>query len=340
MTKSNLPFLIALAILLGACGVKAPPIPPDVLVPKAITDLQGRVREGELYLSWSIPRENTDGSKPVDLVGFRVLRREEKGGCVECPGEFLVRTHLDLRAAGDYRLERGTLTWRDQDLKEGIIYIYKILGINHWGYPSPASNEVIIQWGTPPAPPSSPKGEGRDGSVLLRWEPTEGADAYNIYRRLEGTPFPASPVNKTAIKMEDYLDKGLRNEMKYYYVVRGVKFYGETPVEGKSSEEIATIPVDTTPPRPPIGLIAIPQEEGIELDWFPNEEADLLGYNVYRQDEPGGEFRKINEKVIQETHFLDLSAEKGRAYYYAVTAVDNSPRRNESSLFRSVKGEY
>ncbi|MBW2039679.1 MAG: hypothetical protein JRI46_08800 [Deltaproteobacteria bacterium] len=340
LKKSILPLLTLLIILVGGCGVKAPPIPPDVLVPKAISDLQGKVREGELYLSWSVPRENMDGSKPVDLVGFRVLRREEARGCVECPGEFRIRADLDLRAPEGYRLERGTLTWRDEDLREGTIYIYKVIGINHWGYPSPPSNEAMIQWGAPPAPPSSLKGEGRDRSVLLSWKPVEGADGYDIYRRQEGNPFPSDPLNKTPVKEETYLDKGLQNERKYLYVVRGVKVCGETPVEGKSSEEIAAIPIDITPPLPPSGLIAIPQEEGIELDWFPNEEADLLGYNVYRREVSEGELRKINKKVIEETHFLDLSAERGKSYYYAITAVDNSPRCNESPLSRLVKVEY
>ncbi len=145
MLKNTFPLLIILIILVGGCGVKAPPIPPDVLVPKAISDLQGKVREGELYLSWGVPRKNVDGSKPADLVTFRVLRREERGGCLECPGEFKIRADLDLRAPGDYRLERGTVTWRDEDLREGTIYIYKVLSINHWGYPSTPSNELIIQ---------------------------------------------------------------------------------------------------------------------------------------------------------------------------------------------------
>ena len=236
--KKILFILTILIIIVGGCGVKAPPIPPDVLVPTTISDLEGRVHEGKVYLSWSLPRENIDGSKPPDLVTFRVLRREERGGCLECPGEFMVRTSLDLRAPKGYQLEENTATWIDEDLREGTIYIYRVIGINHWGYPSTPSNEVIIRWGTPPPPPLALKGEERYGSVLLIWEPTAGTNAYNIYRRQEGILYPLDPVNKTPVQENQYTDTDIQKEKTYFYVVRGVRFVGETPVEGQSSAEI------------------------------------------------------------------------------------------------------
>jgi len=149
--------LIALAfvILAGGCGVKAPPIPPDVLVPKGATDLRGTVKEETFELTWSMPKANRDGSKPVDLVRFLVLRRDETRGCPECPGEFQVRAELDLRSPEGYLLEKNTVTWVDRDLKEGVIYMYKVVGVNHWGYQGPPSNEVMIKWGAPQEPPAS-----------------------------------------------------------------------------------------------------------------------------------------------------------------------------------------
>ena len=151
MKKAILPIVMLLVILAWGCGVKAPPIPPDVLVPEAITDLRGTVsREEAFYLTWSLPKENMDGSRPVDLVGFLVLRRDETGGCPECPGEFTVKAELDLREPQGYILEDDTVTWKDSGLTEGVIYMYKIIGVNHWGYQGPPSNQVMITWGAPP----------------------------------------------------------------------------------------------------------------------------------------------------------------------------------------------
>ncbi len=152
--KKMLPIWILLVILVMGCGVKTNLVPPDVLVAKAIKDLQGTVKEETFELTWSVPKANVNGSTPVDLVQFRVLRREETGGCPECPGEFKKRAELDLRTPKGYLLEKNTATWADKELNEGVIYMYKIVGVNHWGYPSAPSNEVMIKWAAVPAPPA------------------------------------------------------------------------------------------------------------------------------------------------------------------------------------------
>ncbi len=151
--KKMLPIWIFLAILAWGCGVKTDLVPPDVLVAKAIKDLQGTVKEETFELTWSVPKANAKGTEPVDMVQFRVLRREETGGCPECPGEFKKRAELDLRTPKGYSLEKNTATWVDKDLKEGVIYMYKVVSINHWGYPSAPSNEVMIKWAAAPEPP-------------------------------------------------------------------------------------------------------------------------------------------------------------------------------------------
>jgi hypothetical protein len=160
MMKKTLPIFILLIIFAGGCGAKTSLTPPDVLVAKPISDLQGTVKEEALYLTWSVPQENLNGSKPVDLVRFQVLRRDETKGCTECPGEFKVRADLDLRSPQGYLREDRTMTWVDKDLKEGVIYMYKVISINHWGYQSPPSNEVMIRWGAPPLPPSPTSTQG------------------------------------------------------------------------------------------------------------------------------------------------------------------------------------
>ena len=70
---------IALSIFLlwVACGKKGPPVSLDRIVPEVIRDLQASVRKERVILQWSFPRENTDGSDLVDLVGFKVLREKE-----------------------------------------------------------------------------------------------------------------------------------------------------------------------------------------------------------------------------------------------------------------------
>ena len=154
---------IVLIMLTGGCGVKTALTPPDVLVAKTITNLQGAAKEGTYVLTWSVPQANKDGSRPVDLVRFRVLRRDELKGCLECPGEFRIRAELDLRTPQGYSREDNTIQWQDKDLKEGVIYIYRVISVNHWGYQSAPSNDVVITWGATPTPSAQPGAQQKQG---------------------------------------------------------------------------------------------------------------------------------------------------------------------------------
>jgi hypothetical protein len=44
--------------------------------------------------------------------------------------------------------QNDTVVWKDLGLTGGVIY--KSVGVNHWGYKGPPSNEVMITWGASP----------------------------------------------------------------------------------------------------------------------------------------------------------------------------------------------
>jgi fibronectin type 3 domain-containing protein len=86
--------------------------------------------------------------------------------------------------------------------------------------------------------------------------------------------------------------------------------------------------------------VAIPLRNGIELNWRRNREPDLLGYHVYRRKLGEGEFKKLTESPLAKENYLDTQVELEQDYEYAVTAVDNSPHRNESPLSEEVRVRY
>lgn len=77
------PILFALA-LLPACGRKTPPRPPELVRPQAIRDLQAERHQDGILLSWKRPEKYADGTRMIDLAGFRVQRR-----CADGPFESL-----------------------------------------------------------------------------------------------------------------------------------------------------------------------------------------------------------------------------------------------------------
>jgi fibronectin type 3 domain-containing protein len=119
-----------------------------------------------------------------------------------------------------------------------------------------------------------------------------------------------------------------------------VKRVVKTDVEGKGSPGIAVTPIKTTPPGAPVGLAAIPLKEGMELSWRKNPEPDILGYYVYRRKPGEEEFKRLNEHPLTKETYLDTDVVSEQEYEYAVTAVDNSLRRNESPRSEEVRVKY
>lgn len=80
-----------------------------------------------------------------------------------------------------------------------------------------------------------------------------------------------------------------------------------------------------------------------ELQWTPNTEPDLDGYNVYREDGVTTCLIKINTTSILAPRYVDAGLAYGTTYTYAVTAVDASGNESEPSERASgvtVRGEY
>jgi fibronectin type 3 domain-containing protein len=338
----SLILLIILMLLMGACGKKGPPIPWETVVPKRIVDLEAIPRDGGLFLEWTSPKENTDKSPLTNLAKIQILRSEgilingECRGCGEKP-QVIYERKVEVKE----EMAGKKITVFFDNLEAGKVYVYQVISINRRGYPSSPSNPVTVYWEPPPQPPGMVRGEQGDRGVDLYWEPVEGATGYNVYRRMEGeNEFPFNPLNREPLKLTQYTDLGVQNNIKYIYSVRAVKRVVKADIEGKGSPGIAVTPVKLTPPSAPAGLLAIPLKEGIELDWTKNPEPDILGYNVYRRRPGEKDFKKLNEIPLEKETYLDTHVELKQDYEYAVTAVDNSPRRNESPLSEEVRVKY
>ncbi len=106
---------------------------------------------------------------------------------------------------------------------------------------------------------------------------------------------------------------------------------------GSGSSRVAGAPFDisfdTTPPGAPAGLVATPGDGTVGLTWAANGEPDLAGYNVYRSTtSPVALTSPINgATLVASPAFVDNSVTNGTAYFYVVTAVDDSTNESTAS---------
>jgi fibronectin type 3 domain-containing protein len=334
-------FLALILIVTGGCGKKGPPVPWETIVPKRIVDLEAVSREGRLLLEWTAPKENTDKSILIDLASFQILRSEGVligGECKGCGEKPKVVYEMKLDRKEEVVGKKMSIFIEDQEA--GKVYVYQVVSFNRRGYPSAPSNPVWVYWDSPPQQPIGVRGEQGDKRVDLTWEPVGSATGYNIYRKLEEEVFPLKPLNREPLTITQYTDLNVENEKKYIYSIRAVKRVVKTDIEGKGSVDISVIPTDLIPPISPLGLVAIPLKDGIELNWRKNREPDLLGYYVYRRKPGEKEFKRLNESPLTKETYLDNQVELGQDYEYTVTAVDTSIRKNESPFSEEVRVKY
>ena len=328
-------------ILIMGCGRKADPVPWETVVPKRIVDLRGVTREGRLILEWTAPKENTDKLPLVDLAEFKVLRSdgiligEECRGCSEKPK---VVYEMKVDSAEEAKGKKMSVVF--EDLEPQKVYVYTVVSINRRGHPGSPSNPVEIYWDEPLQPPGAVRGERGDKRVDLAWEPVEGATGYNLYRREEGKAFPMTPLNREPLGLTEYTDLTVTNETRYSYSIRTVRRLGKTDLEGKGSLGLPLTPTDLIPPSAPSGLVAIPLQGGMELNWERNREPDLLGYYVYRRKLGEQEYRRLNPSPLAKEIYLDEDVELGQDYDYVVTAVDNAAQKNESPYSEEMRIKY
>ncbi len=92
---------------------------------------------------------------------------------------------------------------------------------------------------------------------------------------------------------------------------------------------------DSLPPAAPSGLRVYAARDGqIGIEWRPNSEYDLIGYNIYRSINKPNRFVLLN--FTRNTFFIDDSLEYDTTYYYRISAIDKLKRESPKSDYVSA----
>jgi hypothetical protein len=345
-------FLIFTAAIWG-CGKKALPVAPESFAPEAVTDLRAWVKEDGVHLSWSFPSRNKDGTRLEDLAGFQILRRTRALGpsaCPDCPQKFEGVGVIDLQFPKEGRLEGRRAWWQDANVEIQHEYTYLVVGYNRHQTFGAESNRVNLSFHQPPAAVRNVKIKPDDRLLEISWdfvprlktgEVMSDPGGFHVYRRSEGGEFGFLPVNQDPVSQSPYRDLRLENGKRYEYVIRALRNFRGTLIEGPASAVEAGIPEKTVPPSQPTGFVGVVRGEadkkGAELRWNRNPEADIAGYDLYRQEKGKGPVIKLNPRPITDPYFFDATADPGKTYIYRLKAIDNSTRRNESEFSREAE---
>lgn len=328
-------------MLAAACGKKLLPLPPDEVLPAAVREFR-LSQEGEaLVLSWLLPRVNRLGQPLTQVAGCRVYRCEvaAPGGAAQapCPANFFPYADLDLAYPQEGEVRGEAFIFRDRKLAPDHRYFYRVAAYDQDGNLGGWSPTLSHIWGWLPRAPRDLDAVPGDRVVALHWSPvsrlTNGTPArdlagYLVFRREGSGAFiriTPEPLVRSA-----YQDVAVQNEVSYTYQVQAVRRLGGNELASEGSPQRTAKPVKLTPPPPLLGLLALPGPQGVELRWEASPAPDLAGYRVYRRSPGEEKAARLTPVLLRKPYFVDSPVKRGQTYYYYVTAVDNSPRANES----------
>lgn len=312
---------IAVMLLFISCGKKGDPRPTGLSMPGGINDLSGEVKDGALFLSFSIPSRNTDGSEVKDLGGYKVFK-----ACGSCLGGFEPFKDLNLDEKKGYTLHEGKVYLYDDDLVNGFQYGYKVYPYTKKGTRGDASNTFTIKWQKTPGPVKDVSVIENDEKVELSWQKEEGI-SYNVYR-YDNDIYPLFPLNKSPLTTPYFLDSGLENTKKYTYEVRKLQIKDGVRWEGDGVKLTAT-PKDRTPPSAPVDMKAGKEGSNVLVTWKQSIEKDFAGYSVFRII--SGKAEKLNKELLKESMYLDEAVPNIRYLSYYVITIDTAGNESEPS---------
>jgi len=176
-----------------------------------------------------------------------------------------------------------------------------------------------------------------DNQIALSWLVNEPwvNDHYEVYRE---TPTGSGIFLKIdTTSMTTYLDTGLLNGATYCYRIKAVGGYTAPEIPSPLinwSQEACAIPIDKTPPCPPVLTIVGDCDAGINtLSWNnPNNSCadDVMSYNVYYSTTDTGSFTLLTHITVNSDTTIQHNNNGSIAGCYYVTAIDSVQYSNES----------
>jgi hypothetical protein len=127
-----------------SCGRKAPPRPPQFVVPDSPEPVVVEESANGVRVSWKRPREYADGSPLDDLAVFEIQR------ACEPETDFRTIGTVPIIDRERFRKERSFAAI-DVDVPAGRPCLYRVFAVTADGYRSTAAESPPIQRGAEPA---------------------------------------------------------------------------------------------------------------------------------------------------------------------------------------------
>ena len=294
-----------------------------------VTQLEAIQDKKSIIFNW-LPDEDR-------FFGVNIYKTEEEGEELKLNENPLV---ISLVEDSLGNLSYPKPMFKEDRLKQGLKYTYRIVGMDYFGNEMESSQPIVVDFKdvTPPNPPLDFLGKADSMNVKLDWtyEELEFINGFKLYKSTFSDG-PFTLVNEKLIPKElRHYEDLIETAGNYIYYLADVDLSGK---EAKSFP----IYVDVQAVLPP----AIPEDFTIEADsglislkWQRNNEPDLAGYFVFRTSGKGlkGYYSPLNGEPFKENYYYDtLAGNVKSSFFYYVVAADTSYNRSNPTEKLSAK---
>jgi len=319
--------LCLVSFMVLSCGYIGDPLPPALNIPVKITDLRVSQQAGRVVTEFTIPSLTTEGlGLKLRTVELQAGPWNETAFQTEQWAASAPLVPVTCAEPGPCHVEAPAREWTGREV------FMRVRAVSTRGRPAEWSDFAIIRVLEPLETPGGVRVQGVPQGVWVTWDkPTGPAGVAFRVRRL--TAGEESTAVVVTVPDRSWLDATTEYGKQYAYRVQTMAKAGTAEATSEWSPAVEITPADRFPPAVPSGLAALAGEKSAELGWERNTEADLRGYRVYRAS-GGGPFEPV-AGPLAAPNFSDRSVESGKAYRYAVSAIDML--NNESALSAPVE---
>ena len=338
------PLLILLAALgCSACGVQGTPRPPRIEQPQQVTDLSVVQVGRSLRLNFTLPRLATDGERLTKPQELEIVREVHPANEALPPSQArwdvwqaFVNADLEKHLRGDSVMVAMPFTGNEPPAARVQVAVRTVTrGFRNRPRTSELSNVITISLLQVPDAIKGLQAVTAEQAIELSWSaPGQTVSGYRLFRSLTGAEDSLSAIAETS--GPEYHDADFEFGRAYFYKVSAIVKERGSVAESEESAAIEITPRDTFPPQPPKGLTALHTTDAVELIWSASPEADLRGYNVYREVEGSGASR-LTPEPLSTPIYRDTNVAAGISYQYRVTALDTAG--NESAPSDEAEAE-
>ena len=274
----------------------------DTTPPSAPSSIELATRDAGAIISWKANIE-------TDLKGYNIYRK------------IASTNFLKINSSANL-----TTSYADTGLVNGTEYFYQVTAIDTTGNESTPSSPVSVtpKDTTPPSIPTALSTSPSDSTVILSWNSNGEPDllGYDVLRRDSSGQISAK-INAAIIKANSFTDTGVTNGTRYLYRIRALDKNGNI---GDFTPETDTVPIsiDTTPPGPPSGVVAISNSNAIGLSWVKPTDADFAGIIILRSSVtfPTDRSNGIVVYLGKDSTFIDAGLPSSNRFYYSLFSFD------------------